>query len=80
MLDSQMNDNGGELVYFNGVTRLNLPVNRILDNAPRDMDVAVVIGWDADGDFYFASSVADGADVLWLLEKAKKKLLEIGDK
>jgi len=75
-----MNDNGGELVYFNGVTRLNLPVNRILDNAPRDMDVAVVIGWDADGDFYFASSVADGADVLWLLEKAKKKLLEIGDK
>jgi len=74
-----MNDNGGKLVYFNGVTRLDLPADRILENAPKEMQTAVVIGWDADGDFYFASSAADGADVLWLLEMAKKKLLEIGN-
>lgn len=38
----------------------------------------VMIGYDADGDFVFDSSFADGGDVLWLLEVAKKKLLEAG--
>lgn len=74
-----MNDNGGKLVYFNGVTRLDIPASRILENAPRNMKTAVVIGYDENGEFYFASSAADGGNVLWLLETAKKKLLEIGD-
>jgi len=32
---------------------------------------------DKDDDFYFASSKSDGRDIIWLLEHAKKKLLEI---
>lgn len=31
-----------------------------------------------EGQFYFASTYADGCDVLWLLEKAKLALLRVG--
>jgi len=58
------------------VTSLNLPPNRILQGAWSKLEGVVLIGWDKHGDFYFASSIADGGDVLWLLEKAKKELLE----
>ena len=61
------------------VTSLNLPPNRILQGAWSKLRGAVLIGWDTYGDFYFASSIADGGDVLWLMEKAKKELLEISE-
>lgn len=35
----------------------------------------VVLGYDPAGEEYFASSIADGADVIWLLERLKLKLL-----
>ena len=61
-----------------GVTRLDIPPERVLDGAKdKCPDGVVVLGFDADGDFYFASSIADGGTVIWLLELAKKKLLEI---
>lgn len=66
----------GEVVDFNGITKLDLDPDRVLDSAKGKLDSAVVIGFDKDGDLYFASSKADGGDVLWLLEKAKKELLE----
>ena len=67
------------VTVLNTVTRLDIPVERVLSSAQeKGLESAVVIGWDADGDFYFASSVSDGAETLWLLEIAKKRLLEIG--
>ena len=60
-------------------TRLDVPVERVLGAAmAAEMETAVVIGWAANGDFYFASSAGDGGDVLWLLEVARKKLMEAG--
>jgi hypothetical protein len=38
-----------------------------------------VLGYDAGGDEYFASSYADGGTVLWLMERLKKRLLQVGD-
>lgn len=67
------------IIPFPGVTSLDLAPNQILDNAPRDLESAVIVGYDADGELYFASSVSAGPEVLWLLEKAKKALLEVGD-
>lgn len=58
------------------VTVYNLPPNRVLQGAWSKLTGVVLIGWDKEGEFYFASSIADGGDVLWLLEKAKKELLE----
>jgi len=71
-----MSDN---VIPLGGVTRLNLPTDRVLQNAigQFDEDGVVIMGYDKDGDFYFASSIADGGTVLWLIEQCKKRLLEV---
>lgn len=69
----------GEVIPLGNITRLDLPVDRILDGAKAPLidGGVVVLGWTASGDTYFASSIADGGSVIWLLEKAKKALLEV---
>lgn len=58
-------------------TRLDVPAGRVLDAAAkRGLTSVVILGYDADGSEFFASSFADGGDVLWLLERLKKQLLE----
>lgn len=75
-----MNDNGGKVIVLDVVTRLDIPAERILKAAiERGLESVVISGYDKDGNEYFASSLADGADALWILERCKKKLLEIGD-
>jgi hypothetical protein len=66
------------VVELDVVTTLDIPAERVLRNAA-GITTAVVLGYNEDGSFYFASSVADGAEVLWLLKLAEKRLLEIGD-
>ena len=70
----------GTVIPLGNITRLDLPTDRVMDAAKEHCtDGVVVLGFDDDGDFYFASSIADGGSVLWLMELAKKQLLEIGD-
>lgn len=71
-----MSDN---VVPFPGITRLDLPADRIITAAQGNLEDVVIVGWDLNGGFYFGSLKADGAEVLWFLEIAKKKLLEVGD-
>jgi hypothetical protein len=69
----------GEVIEPSFITKLDIPVERILRKAQEaGLTTVVVMGWDADGDTYFASSVADGGEVLWLMEMCKKDLLAIG--
>lgn len=69
------------VVFLPVVTRLDIPVERVLDMAKAaGLTQVLILGYDADGDEYFASNTADGPDNLWLLERAKKKLLDIVDK
>jgi len=67
-----MTDN---VIPLGNITSLDLPPDRILDAAKGHMDSCVLLGWNCDGEIYFASSIADGGEVLWLLEMAKKQLL-----
>lgn len=68
----------GEVVVADILTRLDVPAERVLDNAQiARLTSVVVVGYDEEGEEYFASSIADGGSVLWLLERAKKKLLGI---
>jgi hypothetical protein len=61
------------------VTRLDIPVERVLNTAlAADLDGVVVIGKQKDGYYYFSSSIADGGDVLWQLEWAKAALMRAG--
>ncbi|MGI9573893.1 hypothetical protein ACRYJU_07375 [Alloalcanivorax xenomutans] len=70
----------GDVTYFHGETRLQIPASQVLDQARKEgLRVVVVIGYDADGEEYFATGEPDGAVVLWLLERCKKHLLEAAD-
>lgn len=66
------------VIVLNGKTRLDIPAERVLRAALEGgMSSVVVIGFDADDKEYFASSIADGAMVLWLLERSKLKLMRL---
>lgn len=68
-----MTDN---ITPFTGITRLDMDPARVLEGAIKtDMATVVVIGYEADGSFYFASSVTDGGEVLWLMEVARHSLI-----
>lgn len=69
----------GKVVYPSFVTTLDLPPDRILEEAIGKLENVLVVGYDKKGNEYFASSVADGGTVLWLLERSKKALLEMAD-
>jgi hypothetical protein len=67
---------------------VKLPVITRLDGRPSDalehaiekgLASVVIVGITEDGDEYFKSSVADGGTVIWMMERAKLKLLRIAD-
>ena len=60
------------------ITNLDLDVERVLQAAIDAKPAYVlVIGEDAEGKLYFASSKSDGGEALWWMEKAKRALMEI---
>lgn len=63
-----------KILPFTGITRLDLQPDQILEQAIGQLDGVVIIGFDKNGEFYGASSYADGGDALWLLELCKLKL------
>lgn len=67
----------GDIVKFDGITKLDLPVERVLQEAIKaDLEGVVVIGYTKnDGNEYMASSYAAGDRVCWLMERCKLMLL-----
>lgn len=69
-----------EVVELSVKTRLDIPADRVLTKAlERGMTEVVICGFDADGNEYFASSQADGGDVLWHMERARWRLMQVTD-
>lgn len=67
------------VIPLGNITQLDLPTDRVLEESKGHCSEGVVVlGFDDDGEMYFASSVADGGEVLWLMELARKALLEVG--
>lgn len=64
-----------EIYEFSGVTALDLDPDRVLKNCVGRLQGVVVMGYEQDGTMFFASSYADGGEVLWLIEKCKLNLL-----
>lgn len=64
-----------KVIPFRGITTLNLDPDLILESNKGVLEGVVIMGWDRDGNEFFASSYADGGTVLWLLERCKKRLL-----
>lgn len=68
------------VVSFTGITRLDGDPQRVIEAALKaDLSHVVVLAYDMDGDEYFASSFADGRDILWLLERCKAALFHAVD-
>lgn len=62
------------------VTKQNIDPERILQNAlKRELESCMVLGWTEDGEFYFASSAADGGEILWWMELARYRLMQVND-
>lgn len=68
-----------KVIPFSGITKLDLPVDVVLDAAKGELEGVVLMGWKITGEEYFASTYADGGTVLWLVERMKKMLLEVAD-
>lgn len=67
------------VVILSTKINLDIPVERVLDNFPRDARSCIVIGETESGELYFASSLGKFSATLWLIELAKKMLLEAED-
>ena len=63
------------VILFNGITKLDLDPDMVLENTKGKLKGVILIGYDKGGEEYFASTYADGGDVLWLLERMKLRLL-----
>ena len=62
------------------ITLIPIPVERILQAAiEAKPKYVMIIGENADGELYFASSEPDGGSALWWMEKAKRALMEISE-
>lgn len=70
----------GEVVVLNGWTKLDIPSERVLSNALQaDLTTAVVMGYDKQGNLYFASNTGDLGRVCWLMEQSKQLMLRVDE-
>ena len=67
----------GDVIELGCITRLDLPPDKVLEKAIGQLDSVVIMGYDKEGEQVFASSIADGGQVLWLLEQCKLELLKV---
>jgi len=65
------------VIKFDGLTKLDLPPDQILEEAKDKLQGCMVIGYETNGDLYVASSYADARDILWVLEQVKAVLFEM---
>jgi len=60
-------------------TYIDVPASRVLAEAlDANLDGVVIVGY-LNGREYLASSYADGDDCLWLLERARHRLMRVTD-
>ena len=66
----------GDVVNLNAITVNDIPAERVLNGAlEANLDSAIVLGYTEDGNLYFASSKADGGEIMWLMETVKIRML-----
>jgi hypothetical protein len=70
----------GDVVKFPGLTRLDIPAKRVLQEALKaNLETVIISGFTEDGEIYTVSSSADGGNALWLAEQFKRALLNAAD-
>jgi hypothetical protein len=70
----------GEVVAGRFVTNQDSSPDRALEGAADyGLESVVIVGFDKDGELFFASSQADSGEVLYFLERAKWELMKMED-
>ena len=69
-----MRDN---VIPIGGVTKLDIDPDAALEGCKGQLDGVIIIGISKEGHLHFASSIADGAEILWYVEQFKAMLLEL---
>ncbi|WP_313195863.1 hypothetical protein [Shinella zoogloeoides] len=64
---------------FTGITPLPFDADVMLEKARGQLKSVIIIGETEDGEEFFSSSISDGPETLWMLERAKHKLMKICD-
>ncbi|MCZ4270904.1 hypothetical protein [Maritalea porphyrae] len=67
------------VIQFTGLTRNDMEPDSILENSIGELSEVVLVGFDKEGDFVFASSKADAGETIFLLERGKHKLMQCCD-
>lgn len=65
---------------FVGITRIDGEADNVLRHALGELDNVVIVGYDKDGNEFYASNIADGANALWHLQRGIHNLMTIIDK
>lgn len=64
---------------FPGVTGEDFQPSLLLEAAARaELQSVFIVGWDKDGSLFLSSSVSNYPECLWLLEHAKRQIMEDG--
>lgn len=66
-----------KIASINGITRFDIDADNALFDLIGGLKSFVLCGYNHQGDEVFQSTVADGADALWIMERCKLKLLNI---
>ena len=67
----------GEVLHFPGDTDLN--PDALLQSAEGELHSVLILGVDQDGHDYFAGSMQDPTQALWLLERLKHAIMSSAD-
>ena len=66
-----------EILDFTGTTKGDIDPDAILEAAKGRVSDVILLGYDENGEEYFASAKADVTAILWLLKRYEKYLLEL---
>jgi hypothetical protein len=69
----------GKILPFTGGTTEDIDADTILENNKGEYDCVICIGYTKMGAERLVSSTGDSALMVWLLERAKKIILESAD-
>jgi len=69
----------GKILPFTGGTTEDINADVVLENNKGEYDCVVIVGYSKMGAERLVSSTGDSALMVWLLERAKKVILESAD-
>jgi len=65
------------IVFLDNQTTLDIPPERVINGAlEANLKAVVIVGWDEQDNLYLATSPGSNAESIYLLELAKRGLLD----